>query len=139
GADRAEHVLGELLCLDPLEVEGELDDERLLDSELGEELQPPVERREQLDAVAHHPPGMRMERDHGRARAGGDGGVDHAPVSEMDPVERPERDGPVPAGELLDGACDLHDRVPVRAGAGSTTRPTATSRPSCSVRTPSSA
>ena len=41
----------EVLGLDPLEIERELDHERLLHAELREQLEPPLERRQQLDAV----------------------------------------------------------------------------------------
>ena len=61
-----------------------VDDERVLDAELGEQLQPPLQRREQLDAVAERDPRVRVERDDGRDepgvehraddRAGGPGG-----------------------------------------------------------------
>ena len=46
GADPPQVALGELLRLEGGEVERELDDERLLDPELGQELEPPLERWE---------------------------------------------------------------------------------------------
>src|SRR5919199_1039092 len=47
----AEDPLRELLWLEAGDVERELDDEPLVDSELGNQLEPPVERGEQLDPV----------------------------------------------------------------------------------------
>ena len=62
---RAQNALGELLGLLLLELVRELEHERLLDPGLLEELQAPLERREQLDAVAEHEARMRIERDRG--------------------------------------------------------------------------
>ena len=47
GADRGEVRLGELLRRERRDLGRELDDERLLDAELGEQLEPALERREQ--------------------------------------------------------------------------------------------
>ena len=44
----------------------------VLDAGLGEQLEPPLERREQLDAVAEHEPRVRVERDDRRREPGRD-------------------------------------------------------------------
>ena len=66
----------------------------VLDPGLGEQLEPPLERRQQLDAVAERDPRMRVEGDDRRRRPGGERGVEHPPVPEVDAVEGPERDRP---------------------------------------------
>ena len=77
--------LDELLRRELRELEVELDDERLLDPGLGDQLEPALERRQQLDLVAERDARMRVERDdrrtsapagdaRPRARAGGRGG-----------------------------------------------------------------
>ena len=108
GADRAQHFLGELLGLEPGEVEGELDDERRLHAELLEELEAPLERSEELDPVAEGRPRVGIEGDDGRLGAGRERGLDDPPVAEVDAVERPERDGPRAAAQLRRCPRDLH-------------------------------
>ena len=116
----------ELLGLEPLRLERELDHERVLDAELGEELEPPLERAEELDPVAEHPPWVRVEGDDRRREPGLDRLRDHPLMAAVDAVEHAERDRALLALELRRGACDIQT--------GITTEPTATSRPSWVVR-----
>ena len=74
--------------------------ERRLDPDLGEQLQPPLERRDQLDLVPERDPRVRIERDHGRREPGVDRRLDDAPMPAVDAVERPDRDRPRLALEL---------------------------------------
>ena len=90
------------------------------------QLQPPLERAEELDPVAEHPPRVRVEGDDGRREPGLDRLRDHALMAAVDAVEDPERDRAVLALELGRRACDVQT--------GITTEPTATSRPSWIVR-----
>ena len=60
------YVADELLGREPLKLGREGGDERRLDPRLREQLEPPLERRQQLDPVPEHDAGMRVERDHGR-------------------------------------------------------------------------
>ena len=79
GAERPQHRVGELARaqLGQLEVEG--DDERLLDPGLAEQLEPALERRQELDAVAERDAWMRVERDdRRRRRRRPERGVEHA-------------------------------------------------------------
>ena len=90
GADRPSMVSanssGSIRCVS----ERELDHERLLHPELGEQLEAPFEGREQLDPVPEHAPRVRVEGDDGRRRPGGHRRLDHAAVAEVDAVERAE-------------------------------------------------
>ena len=61
--DRAEHVAAKSSGSRCCSSWSNVDDERLLDAVLREQLQPPLERREQLDAVAEREPRMRVEGD----------------------------------------------------------------------------
>ena len=94
GADRPEELVGELLRLQPGDVERELDDERLVDSELREQLQPALEGHQQLDPVSERGARVRIERDDRRLGPCVEQRLDHAPVPEMDAVEGSERDAP---------------------------------------------
>ena len=60
--DRLEIRARELLRLERGHLRRELDDERLLDPEGGEQLEPSLERREQLHLVPEHLARMRVER-----------------------------------------------------------------------------
>ena len=90
-ADRAQVVGDELLRLSARELLGELDDEDLVRAGLLEELEAPLERRQQLDVVAEHEPRVRVEREDGRAQPGLPQRVDHPQVAAVDAVERPDR------------------------------------------------
>src|SRR5262249_42777442 len=82
----------------------------------GEQLQPPVERREQRDLVAEHLPRVRVERHDRRPGARLDCCAHDGLVADVDTVERPDRDGARLAPELPRAVCDLH-RPPAAASA----------------------
>ena len=65
-----------------------------------EQLQPPLERRDQFDVVPERDPRVRVERDHRRCETRVDRRLDDAPMAPMDAVERPDRDRPRLALEL---------------------------------------
>ena len=50
--DRPQHFICELDRVEPGQIEREVDDERFVDPEVCEQLQPALERREQIDAVS---------------------------------------------------------------------------------------
>ena len=90
---RVDQLLGrELLRLQLGDVERELDHRRLGDAELGQQLEPALERRQRLDEVAEDDARMRLERQHPDGQPGAERGLDHAAMPEVDPVERPDRD-----------------------------------------------
>ena len=73
GAERPQHALGELLRRRSCASSGvELDDERLLNPGLGEELEPPLQRHQRLHAVPERLPRMGVERDHRRRQPRGE-------------------------------------------------------------------
>ena len=114
--DRPQDPLRELLRLELGELEVEVDDERLLDPGLAEQLEPALERRQQLDVVAERDARMRVEGDDRRRRPGGTRGVEHAAMAEVDAVEGPERDRPRLRLELLHAAGDDHRRASASSG-----------------------
>src|SRR6185503_2943396 len=134
--DRPQDPLGEGLRRELGELEIEVHDERLLDAGLREQLQPPFERDEQLDAVAERDPRVRVEGDRGRRRPRRTCGVENAPMADVDAVERPERDRPRLRLDLLHAPGDDHSRasassaVSSRSGSASSTSngPTAVRR-----------
>ena len=65
----ARYERANVLRLERRDLGRELDDERLLDAERREQLEPPLERREQLDLVAEHLARMRVEGDDRRRAA----------------------------------------------------------------------
>ena len=75
GADRPQVALGEHLGLERHQLRRERRDQRCLDPGIREQLQPALERRDQLDIVAERDPRVRIERDHGRREAGVDRGL----------------------------------------------------------------
>ena len=93
GSDPAEHLLGELLRRQRSELLVEPEHEDVLDSGVREQLEPALERREELDVAAEHGPGMRIERHDARAQPGPPRRVDHPQVAPVDAVERPDRSG----------------------------------------------
>src|SRR3954471_7241757 len=123
-SERPQHRLDELLGAELGYVEPELHHQRLLDAARGEQLEPPLERGEQLDPVAERGSGVRLEGDDRRRETRGDRGLQHAPVPDVDAVERPDRDGARALLELRGGPRDLH--APLRP-AGSATRASASS------------
>ena len=90
----------------------ELDDERVLHSELGEQLEPALERRQSSSTLfAEHLARVRVERDHGRREpaAASTAAPHDGAMTEMDAVERPDRDRPRPARRALRRArSDVH-------------------------------
>src|SRR4029077_14211538 len=75
-SDRGEIALDELGRGQGGYVFRELDDEDVLDAALAEELQAPLEGREQLDLVPEHRPRVRVERDDRRHKTRVDSGAD---------------------------------------------------------------
>src|SRR6185437_677091 len=125
--DRPQDPLGERLRRKLGELEIEVHDERLLDAGLPEQLQPPFEWDEQLDAVAERDPRVRVEGDRGRRGPRRTRGVENAPMADVDAVERPERDRPRLRLDLLHAPGDDHSRasassaVSSRSGSASST------------------
>ena len=116
--DRLEHTRDEVLRLPPRHALGELDHEHVLDPGLQQQLDPPLERREQLDLLAEHLPRVRVERD-GRRResvARVERGLEHAPVPAVDAVEGAERDRPRPLLELASDPRHRHSRASASSG-----------------------
>ena len=83
----------ELLGLLLGDVEREVEHRRLGDSELGQQLEPPLEARDQLHEVSEHDPRMRIEGQHPNGEPGRPRLFDHPAMPEMDSVERPDRNG----------------------------------------------
>ena len=100
GADRLEVRLDERLRLQLLELVVEGEHDRLPHACGREQLEAPLERRQELDAVAQDDPRMWIEREHRRRQAGGDERVEHVAVPEVDAVERADRDRARPTLEL---------------------------------------
>ena len=94
------------------DVERELDDERRLDSEPGEQLQPTLERHQQVDPVAECGARVRIERDDRRLRPCVEQRLDHAAVPEMNPVEGSERHCARTMAQLARFATNPHPQVP---------------------------
>ena len=122
GSDRAQHLLRELLRLEPSEVERELDDHGRLDTQLLDELHTTLERGEEVDPVPERSPRMRVERQDGRLGPRGERRFDHQPMAQVDAVERPERDHARDGLEPIDAPRDLHLSSAARASAGATIR-----------------
>ena len=74
--DRPQHFVRELDRVEPGQIEREVDDERLVDAEVCEQLQPALERREQIDLVSEGGSRMRVEGDDRRPEAGVACGLD---------------------------------------------------------------
>src|SRR5581483_4316558 len=120
GADRVEVGRRELLRCERRHLGGELDHEHLLDAEPGEELQPPLERREERDPVPEHLARVRVERDNRRPRPRVHRRADDRPVADVEAVERADRDRARVAAEVGGVAPDLQGAPSVSS---STTRP----------------
>ena len=108
-ADRPQVPLGERLRLEGHQLGRERRHEGRLHPGGADQLQSALERRDQIDVVAECDPRMRVERDHGRGEARVDRGADDALVTSVDPVERPDRDGPRLPLELRRRVRDPHD------------------------------
>src|SRR5262249_46206796 len=91
--DAPEHPLGELIRRErrQLLVEGEHED--VFDPGVGEELEPPFERCEELDAAAQHGPRMRIEGHDARPRSSSPCRVDHAEMAPVDAIKGPDGNG----------------------------------------------
>ncbi len=109
----------ELLRRLPLELGRERRDERLRDTRLGEQLEPSLEGRDQVDAVPHRDARMGIERDHRRVEARVDEGSEDGSMTAMDAVERADRDRPRPALELRGCVRDPHGAAASRGSASS--------------------
>src|SRR4051794_2366276 len=123
--DRAQEGLGEVARLEAGQLGRELDDERLLDTGVREQLEPALERRQKLDLVAADDTArMRVERDDGRDELllarGRARGVEHGPVPTVNAVERPDRDRARPPLQRVEAALDSHAAPASRASASST-------------------
>ena len=94
----------------PLQV-AELDHENLVHTGLLEELEPAFESREQLHPVSEHEPRVWPEGHDRDASPRGAGGLQHATVTAMDPVEAAERRDTFAGRELLWTVRDLHSRA----------------------------
>ncbi len=109
GADRPQRTVDELLRLEPGGVGRELDDERVRHAELLEELEPALERGQELDLVPERDPRMRVERDDRRRRPRGQRCVDDALVAAVDAVERADRDGARFGSQIGGRVGDVHE------------------------------
>ncbi len=120
------------------ELRRELDDERLLHSELGQQLEPPFEGREQDDVVPEHLPRVRVEGHDRRHEPGVQRRADHGAMSDVDAVEGADRDRPRTPLELRRCVRDPH--VAARPGGGSAgsvvAAPTSVSNASTCARRP---
>src|SRR5262249_54637835 len=108
-AESAENRFREVRRFEPGELGGELDDERLVHPLLPQQLEPPLERREELDAVPEDDARMRPERDHRRTQTGLLCDIEDCPVSDVHAVEAPERDGALGGFQLVESPRDDHD------------------------------
>src|SRR5581483_2597722 len=134
--DRLEVVARELLRREPGDGGRELDDERLRDAARLEQLESPLERRQELDAVADHLAGVRVEREHRRAQPGLVERGQHGLMADVDPVERSDRSCAGQPFELRRRADDPH--APSGRGSSRPERPTpASPSASTAARTPS--
>jgi hypothetical protein len=79
-ADRRQDLRDEGFRLEPRQFFRELDDEQLVGSELADQLDAALERREELHVVAEDESRMRVEGDHRRAQPGRLGGLDRGPM-----------------------------------------------------------
>ncbi len=100
---------------------------------VGEELEPALEGREDVDAVPHRDPGMRVEGDHRRLEPGVDRRSQHRPVPEVDAVERADRDRAGPALEL--GRCVRDPHAPRTAASRGSASSRGTTRSSSASST----
>ena len=115
-ADREQVLARELVRLESGDRRTELHHQGVLHPGVREQLEPPLERREQLDALGEHGPRMRVERDDGRdelsTAAGIHGRANDRPVTQVHAVERPDRDRARANGEVCCRARDVHAAAP---------------------------
>jgi hypothetical protein len=114
--DPAEERVGELLRFERGNARREGDDERLVDPRRLQQLEAPLERREQLDAVPQHEPRVGPEGHHRHGSTAVPRGVEHAPVPPVHTVEAPDRDRALPRRELGDAVSDDHSRASASSG-----------------------
>ena len=97
----------------------ELDHDGFVEPDLRQQLQPPLERRQQLDLVAEDGPWVRVERQDRGTQAGVTRRLEHAAVAAVDAVEGADRDRALGRVQLADVADDPHAPAPIRASAAS--------------------
>ena len=114
--DRPQHFVCELDRVEPGQIEREVDDERFVDPEVCEQLQPALERREQIDAVSEGGSRMRVEGDDRRPEAGVARGLDDPAMAQVHPVEGAQGYGAWRRLELGRGAGDLHSSANASSG-----------------------
>src|SRR4051794_1678597 len=90
-AHRLEDARDELLRLELAQLEVEADDERVLDAQLREQLELPLLRRQELDAVAERDARVRVEGEDRRDEPGCEERIDDGDVAAMDTVEGADR------------------------------------------------
>ena len=83
-----------------------------------EELQAPLEGRQQLDPVAERDTRMRVEGDHGRCEPRRDDGVEDGPVTPVHAVEGADRHRARLPLDFCWGACDVHPSLASASSAG---------------------
>src|SRR5580765_3341657 len=108
GADPSEDGVAELRRLAPRKLRSELDDEHLVDTGVLQQLEAPLERREQLHVVAEHEPRVWPEGDHRDRPSRGEGSLEHASMAEMHSVEAADGGNATVGLELFRAPRDLH-------------------------------
>ena len=123
GSDPAKVGLDELLRVEPHELGREGRNERVRDPGLGEKLEAPLQRRQQLHAIPEDDPRMRVERDHRGLEARFERRPQDGAVPAVHAVERADRDGARPPVELRGCMRDPHrageSRTVARRGSAS--------------------
>ena len=76
-----------------------------------EELEPPLEGRDEVDAISERNPRMRVERDRRRRQPRLDRGLQHRDMTAMDPVEGADRNCPGLPLDLRRRVGDPHTRT----------------------------
>src|SRR5581483_2704519 len=110
--DRDEVLARELLRGERREPSRELDDKRLLDPGVRKQLEPALERREQLHSAPEHRARVGVERDDGRAPTRRERGAEHRTVPDVDAVERADRHRARHPLELGRRPRDVHAALP---------------------------
>jgi hypothetical protein len=106
-AKRLKNLPNELLRLPPGQLGRELQNEQLVGPDFPDQLDAALEGRDQLDVIAQHSAGVRVEGDDRRAKTSADCLFDRRAVASMDTVERADRDRALGRVELRRGANDL--------------------------------
>src|SRR5581483_5130659 len=118
-AGRAQDRLREVLRRELGERRVEAHDESVVHPDLGQKLEPPLERGEKFDPVAEDAARVGLERDRRRAQARGARSVEHAPMPAVDAVERPDRDRAARRLELVRTVRDVHSAASASAALSS--------------------